>query len=189
MHAEERRRGGLGNDVPALTVARICGSGAEAISVAAEMMLTGRFIDANKLHYIDFDSRFFSVKGPSIVPRPPQGQPLVVALAHSTIPLHFAATSADVVLVTPSGPDDAPRWIADVRSAERDVERRGEPLRILAELVVVLADTPTAAVDRASQLDEWSGSALTSDAEIFVGTPDQLVDLLLAYEENSLKFF
>jgi acetyl-CoA acetyltransferase family protein len=34
-------RGGLGDDVPCLTVARICGSGAEAISVGAEMMLAG----------------------------------------------------------------------------------------------------------------------------------------------------
>lgn len=36
-----RRRGGLGQDVPALTVARICGSGAEAVAVGAEMILAG----------------------------------------------------------------------------------------------------------------------------------------------------
>jgi acetyl-CoA acetyltransferase family protein len=36
-----RWRSGLGNDVPALTVARICGSGAEAIAVGSEMMLAG----------------------------------------------------------------------------------------------------------------------------------------------------
>ncbi len=36
-----RWRGGLGQDVPALTVARICGSGAESITVGAEMMLAG----------------------------------------------------------------------------------------------------------------------------------------------------
>jgi acetyl-CoA acetyltransferase family protein len=36
-----RWRGGLGSDVPALTVARICGSGAEAIAVGAEIMLAG----------------------------------------------------------------------------------------------------------------------------------------------------
>ena len=36
-----RWRGGLRHDVPALTVARICGSGAEAISVASEMALAG----------------------------------------------------------------------------------------------------------------------------------------------------
>ncbi len=34
-------RGGLDQSVPALTVARICGSGAEAISVGAEMILAG----------------------------------------------------------------------------------------------------------------------------------------------------
>ena len=36
-----RWRGGLGDDVPSLTVARICGSGAEAVAVGAEMMLAG----------------------------------------------------------------------------------------------------------------------------------------------------
>lgn len=36
-----RWRGGLGQDVPALTVARICGSGAEAIAVGAEITLAG----------------------------------------------------------------------------------------------------------------------------------------------------
>jgi alkanesulfonate monooxygenase SsuD/methylene tetrahydromethanopterin reductase-like flavin-dependent oxidoreductase (luciferase family) len=45
---------------------------------------TGRFIDRDKLHYIDFEGRWFSVKGPSITPRPPQGQPVVAALAHAT---------------------------------------------------------------------------------------------------------
>ncbi len=36
-----RWRGGLGSDVPALTVARICGSGAEAVAVGTEMILAG----------------------------------------------------------------------------------------------------------------------------------------------------
>ena len=48
---------------------------------------TGRFVDRDKLHYIDFEGRHFSVKGPSITPRPPQGQPLVSALAHDDRPV------------------------------------------------------------------------------------------------------
>ena len=36
-----RWRGGLGQDVPALTVARICGSGAESVAVGCEMILAG----------------------------------------------------------------------------------------------------------------------------------------------------
>ena len=49
---------------------------------------TGRFIDRDKLHYIDFEGRWFSVKGPSVTPRPPQGQPPVSVLAH--VPVAFA---------------------------------------------------------------------------------------------------
>ncbi len=85
---------------------------------------TGRFVDRAKLHHVDFEGRFFSVKGPSIVPRPPQGNPLVVALAHSQIPFEFAARAADVVLVTPADTADVPRWVADVRLAEAAVGRR-----------------------------------------------------------------
>ena len=40
-----RWRGGLGQDVPALTVARICGSGAEAVAVGAEIMTAGLRLD------------------------------------------------------------------------------------------------------------------------------------------------
>ncbi|MFI6323583.1 LLM class flavin-dependent oxidoreductase [Nonomuraea sp. NPDC050556] len=62
---------------------------------------TGRFVDRDKLHYIDFEGRWFSVKGPSITPRPPQGQPVVVADAGLGV-------EADVVLVTPR--DTAHAW-------------------------------------------------------------------------------
>src|SRR5512135_1511925 len=41
-----RWRGGLPHDVPALTVARICGSGAEAIAVGSEIILAGMRHDA-----------------------------------------------------------------------------------------------------------------------------------------------
>jgi len=49
-----RWRAGLPNDVPALTVARICGSGVEAIAVASEMMVAGMRHD---------EARPFSVVG------------------------------------------------------------------------------------------------------------------------------
>src|SRR6478609_2327755 len=62
---------------------------------------TGRFIDRDKLHYIDFQGKYLSVKGPSIVPRPPQGQPIVAALAHSAAPYELVARAADVGFVTP----------------------------------------------------------------------------------------
>ncbi len=133
---------------------------------------TGRFIDRDKLHYINFTGRTFSVKGPSITPRPPQGQPLVTALAHAAIPYEFAAKSADVVYVTPRDAGDARRIVAQV------------PVRhVFGDLVVFLDD---GAKDR---LDELDGAAYTSDAHIFSGTAAQLADLLLDWQAAGLTGF
>ena len=62
---------------------------------------TGRYVDRDKLHYIDFVGKYFSVKGPSITPRPLQGQPVIAALAHGPRIYEFASASADIVFVTP----------------------------------------------------------------------------------------
>ncbi|RKN04777.1 LLM class flavin-dependent oxidoreductase [Streptomyces radicis] len=68
---------------------------------------TGRFIDREKLHYIDFEGRAFSVRGPSIVPRPPQGRPPVVVALDERAPgerWELAARHADIVLLTAASP-------------------------------------------------------------------------------------
>lgn len=70
---------------------------------------TGRYIDRDRLHYIDFTGPYFSVKGPSIVPRPPQGQPVVAALAHGR--QIWDALDADVFFVTPADADEAARIV------------------------------------------------------------------------------
>ncbi|GLX96497.1 LLM class flavin-dependent oxidoreductase [Herbidospora sp. NBRC 101105] len=126
---------------------------------------TGRFIDRDRLHYIDFQGEFFSVKGPSITPRPPQGQPLITALGHSTAPYEFAAKNADVLYVTPKDRDDARRIVEEVRELNPG-------LKVFADLVVFLGD-------HKARLDELDGAPLESDAHVFEGTPAQLADLLL----------
>ncbi|MBO1025597.1 LLM class flavin-dependent oxidoreductase [Ochrobactrum sp. SD129] len=60
---------------------------------------TQRFLDASKLHYINFESEIFRILGPSITPRPPQGQPIVAATLSNLDELNVAR-NADVVFVT-----------------------------------------------------------------------------------------
>jgi alkanesulfonate monooxygenase SsuD/methylene tetrahydromethanopterin reductase-like flavin-dependent oxidoreductase (luciferase family) len=147
---------------------------------------SGRFVDRDKLHYVDFEGAFFRVKGPSIVPRSPQGQPVVAALAHSEIPWRFAASSADVVFVTPQDDDDVPRWVQSIRDAEATVGRTAPPLRILADLVVFLGDD--AGGDKA-RLDELDGRPLRSDAAIFTGTVTELADRMDAWRDHGVDGF
>ncbi|MFD2081219.1 Flavin-dependent oxidoreductase, luciferase family (includes alkanesulfonate monooxygenase SsuD and methylene tetrahydromethanopterin reductase) [Actinopolymorpha cephalotaxi] len=139
---------------------------------------TGRFVDREKLHYIDFEGRWFSVRGPSIVPRPPQGQPLVTALAHRSVPYRFAAKAADVVFVTAHDAEEAGRIVAEVRHEQAAAGRQDEPLHVFGDLVVFLADDERAAAERKAHLDALSGTDFTSDAPVFVGTPGGLADRL-----------
>jgi alkanesulfonate monooxygenase SsuD/methylene tetrahydromethanopterin reductase-like flavin-dependent oxidoreductase (luciferase family) len=121
---------------------------------------TGRYIDRKKLHYIDFHGEHFSVKGPSITPRPPQGQPVVAALAHAPRIYEFAAASSDLVFITPT--DDAA-----VRAIVGEVHAAGGAhLKIFADVVVT-----------------FGGDAeFGSDALIFTGSATQLVELLLEWQ-------
>ena len=150
---------------------------------------SGRFLDRHRLHYVDFESRFFSVKGPSITPRPPQGQPVVAALAHATVPYRFAARSADLVLVTPADEDACARIVDEVRAQESAVGRSGPALRIFADLVVFLDDTEAAAAARKARLDDLHGDEYSSDAAVFVGTPDQLGRHLQSWQRAGIEGF
>jgi alkanesulfonate monooxygenase SsuD/methylene tetrahydromethanopterin reductase-like flavin-dependent oxidoreductase (luciferase family) len=150
---------------------------------------TGRFIDRDRLHYIDFEGRWFSVKGPSITPRPPQGQPLVTALAHVPVAFRLAARQADLVFVTPDGPDEARAIIAGLRTEEAAVHRTGPPLLVFADLVVFLDPEPTAAAERRTLLDGLAGRPHRSDAHVFTGTPAGLVDLLVEWETAGIDGF
>ncbi|UNB50066.1 LLM class flavin-dependent oxidoreductase [Mycolicibacterium sp. YH-1] len=136
---------------------------------------SGRFVDRNKLHYIDFEGAWFSVKGPSITPRPPQGQPIVAALGHGEASHALISTSADVGFVTPHGAAET-TGVVETIAALRPTGLA--PVRVFADLVVFLADTAAEASTRRERLDERAGVEYTSDAEVFVGTPAQLADVL-----------
>ncbi|HEY2302923.1 MAG TPA: LLM class flavin-dependent oxidoreductase [Acidimicrobiales bacterium] len=150
---------------------------------------TGRFIDRDKLHYIDFEGRWFSVRGPSITPRPPQGQPLVTALAHETGPYRLAARSADAVFVTPHDLDRVRAIEAEVRTEEAATGRLGERLRVFADLVVFLDDRPGAAAARKARLDELDGHVYRSDALVFTGTPGELAEHLEEWSVEGVAGF
>jgi alkanesulfonate monooxygenase SsuD/methylene tetrahydromethanopterin reductase-like flavin-dependent oxidoreductase (luciferase family) len=147
---------------------------------------TGRFVDTGKLHYIDFTGRWFSVKGPSITPRPPQGQPLVAALGHAAVPYQLIARAADVGFVTPRDAGQAAEIVAEIRAAQDAAGRAGETLHVFGDLVVFIGP---GAASRRDRLDELAGFRYESDAAIFAGTTAELADLLQEWQRAGLTGF
>ena len=142
---------------------------------------TDRFLDAEKVHTVDFDGQWFSVRGPSITPRSPQGQPVIAALAHAEVPYRFAAASADLVFVTPQRLAEAAGILADVRAAETAVGRRASRCASTPTSWSFLdGDEPAAA--RLERLDGL-GRLLVSDTRIFTGSASTLADEIAALGE------
>ncbi len=91
---------------------------------------TGRYLDRGKVHYINFEGPFFSVRGPSITPRSPQGQPLVFVDARDEASRALAARRADVVLVDAPEPFERAAAVLMKRPTVRgDAEALASELR------------------------------------------------------------
>ncbi|MEU9347928.1 LLM class flavin-dependent oxidoreductase [Streptomyces sp. NPDC048278] len=122
---------------------------------------TSRYLDRERLHYIDFTGETYAVKGPAIVPRPPQGQ-LVVLGRPDRVP----AARLDVALVDGRDP-------AEVATAAAGA---GTP-RVFAEVEVAL-DAPDATGDeRVADLERYAPWADCGRFR-YVGSADGLVAVL-----------
>jgi hypothetical protein len=126
---------------------------------------------------------------PSSTPRPPQGRPLVTALAHAAIAYRFAARSADVVYVTPRDAGHARAIVDEVRAEQEAAGRGRETLHVFGDLVVFLGETEAGAAGRKARLDGAAGAEYASDALIFTGTPARLAELLLDWQRAGLTGF
>jgi alkanesulfonate monooxygenase SsuD/methylene tetrahydromethanopterin reductase-like flavin-dependent oxidoreductase (luciferase family) len=126
---------------------------------------TPRFLDLGKFHYADFAGEFFTIKGPSIVPRPPQGQPVAFGRAGQ-----LAGELPDVVLITG-------RTLDAVATAADSNRQRGIR-RVVLDLEVVLDTEAGSAGERLAALDAATRWPAAPDAFRYAGSAGGLAALL-----------
>ncbi|TWF79832.1 alkanesulfonate monooxygenase SsuD/methylene tetrahydromethanopterin reductase-like flavin-dependent oxidoreductase (luciferase family) [Pseudonocardia hierapolitana] len=175
---------------PAAPAAELWREAADAIEVVVRLWdsweddavirdaAAGRYIDRDKLHYIDFRGEFFSVKGPSITPRPPQGHPLVVVRADEDEALPVAARWADVVRIAAPDLPSAAAARERIRSAAADAGRDPDDLTVLLDVEVHLAADRHRARRDVAELDALSGAELPASSVRVLGPPTDLADLI-----------
>ncbi|MCM6772627.1 LLM class flavin-dependent oxidoreductase [Nocardia sp. CDC159] len=139
-------------------------------------LATGRFIDRDKLHYIDFVGENFSVKGPSITPRPPQGQPLVAVRAEDAHSTAVAVRRADLIRIAATDLDHAARTRDELRTAVAAAGRDPDLVRVLVDIEVHVAVTESAAAAEVARLEAWA--ATEPNGLRHLGTPASLHELL-----------
>jgi alkanesulfonate monooxygenase SsuD/methylene tetrahydromethanopterin reductase-like flavin-dependent oxidoreductase (luciferase family) len=128
---------------------------------------SGMFADTKRVHPINHAGRYFNVRGPMNVPRPPQGNPVLIMYnPPAGAARELVASVADVILI------DAPSRTCCEELRQFAGERT---IKILADLICILGATEDAARQRADTLDALAPP--TYGCARFVGTPMQLVAL------------
>jgi alkanesulfonate monooxygenase SsuD/methylene tetrahydromethanopterin reductase-like flavin-dependent oxidoreductase (luciferase family) len=122
---------------------------------------TGTFADSSHVHPIAHQGRFFAVRGPLNVPRPPQGCPVIFANATADDAFRRTAIArADVLLAECARIEDA--------AALRAVSDK----KLLVTIMPILAGSDEAARRHAAMLDGLSAYGSADLPRRFVGTPE-----------------
>jgi alkanesulfonate monooxygenase SsuD/methylene tetrahydromethanopterin reductase-like flavin-dependent oxidoreductase (luciferase family) len=178
----------IGRPPPPIDIAAYCRQAGEFVDVVRKLCdswedaafvldkASGTFVDPELVHAIEHDGAFFKVRGPLNVPRPPQGNPvLILHDPQDRAAREFAALTADVVLIS-----CATSMAARERCRELRALAGSRPLRVLANIEIVLGDSEGAARRRAAELDAMLP---THPGPRFVGAPEQLVALFAEWRE------
>ena len=137
---------------------------------------TGRYLDVDRLHYVDFEGANYSIKGPSIIPRPLQGQLPVLAPAGLLAPEDLGAV--DALLVSAPTAELLAAELAATREAFAAFAAfgAGRSPALIAELDVVLDSRGQTGADRLAALDAHTPWA--SPRARFLGSAAELLELL-----------
>jgi alkanesulfonate monooxygenase SsuD/methylene tetrahydromethanopterin reductase-like flavin-dependent oxidoreductase (luciferase family) len=179
---------------PAAPIADLYAEASEAADVVARLwdswaddavirdVATGRYVDRTKLHYVDFEGRFFRVRGPSITPRSPQAQPPIAVDVTTPAALAVAAERADLAFIHEPDAAAAHTRRDEIGAATAAAGRDPEAVAVLATIDVLLASTTGEAREQRTRLDALAApDAVGPDAVDFTGTPADLAALVAAW--------
>ena len=76
----------------------------------------GLFFDPAKMHMLHHKGEHFSVRGPLMVPRSPQGQPVIVQAGQSDAGRELAARTAEVLFTVAQNLETARAFYADLKA-------------------------------------------------------------------------
>ncbi|MBB3660613.1 alkanesulfonate monooxygenase SsuD/methylene tetrahydromethanopterin reductase-like flavin-dependent oxidoreductase (luciferase family) [Rhizobium sp. BK650] len=139
----------------------------------------GRFFEPAKMHVLNHRGEHFAVRGPLNVNRSPQGKPIIAQLLAGDNQA-LAAQSAEVVLLQDRTPESANETVADFVRLLQQAGRRRQDVRILANVVPVVAETSEAAqaASDALRFGEADRMSQPLSASRLVGTPAEIADSL-----------
>jgi len=125
--------------------------------------VTGDFLDRTKVRELNHKGRFFSVRGPLNIERPPQGHPLIIQAGGSEPGLELSARTADLVFSVVQDPAAAKRGYQQLKARVAKHGRDPNTVTIMPGVMPIVGDSDQEARDKLNLLQSWlsSTNALT----------------------------
>lgn len=113
---------------------------------------SGVYFDPAKLHALNHVGKYFKVKGPLNIERPPQGHPVIVQAGSSEDGKELAAATAEAIFTAWTSPAEAQAFYRDVKGRLPKYGRRPEQLLVLPGISPVIGRTEAEAKAKWAQL-------------------------------------
>jgi FMN-dependent oxidoreductase (nitrilotriacetate monooxygenase family) len=114
---------------------------------------SGFFADPKRVHRIKHAGKYFKVRGPLNVPRPPQGYPVIVQAGSSEDGKNLAAAQADLNFSLVRTIEEGQRYREDFDRRLRRLGRRPEDFKVLAGILPIVAASHGEAQERRDLLE------------------------------------
>lgn len=124
---------------------------------------TGQFFNEEKMHTLDHNGDYFSVKGPLNIARSPQGQPVIFQAGASEAGRDFASANADAVFTNAATLEEAKQYYKDVKDR---AEKNGRQICVFPGIQVIGGSTLEEAEEKYKQILSYTS---IDDALLYLG--------------------
>ena len=112
----------------------------------------GLFFEPSKLYMLHHKGKHFSVRGPLMIPRSPQGQPVIVQAGQSDAGLDLAARTAEVLFTVQQRIEPARAFYADLKARTVKCGRSPDSIKVMPGVLTVVGRTRDEAEEKFQKL-------------------------------------
>ncbi|MEC8204492.1 MAG: LLM class flavin-dependent oxidoreductase, partial [Pseudomonadota bacterium] len=137
---------------------------------------SGLYFDPARLHTLEHEGQYFSVRGPLNIGRPIQGWPVIVQAGASEAGRQLAAETAEAIFASARTLEDGQAFYSDIKTRMEKLGRNPDHMKVLPGCLVVVGETVEEAQEKRAVLDSGVhyesavaslSIALGTDASVF----------------------
>lgn len=114
------------------------------------------YADPTKVHVLNHEGKYFSVKGPLNIPRSPQGHPVLIQAGSSGPGQDLAARTADIVFTAQQEISEAQAFYKSLKERVAKFGRDPSSVAVMPGFMPVIGRTVAEASEKLKELNQWT---------------------------------